>query len=268
MARRSESLIAQIERDALDEQASLAGALRKCVVLGGQSGSEQLRDWATRELNGYYGEDVPLPSYRVIPAPLMIDGVNANVHITGQQIAPSSLPGFAREHLREEVELRDGVGALEALARHGETGERIKLSPPMAADLARLMNHESGNPLQQILSIYWSVAPAALRGVLDQVRTALTQLVAELQANMPRDQEVPSEDAANQAVNVIVTGKRSQVRVNTAQASGQESTASARGDSSDAERESGFWTRARLIGAGVVGVATIVGTVVAVIQLH
>lgn len=46
-------LLDQIETEALDESASLAGALRKCVALGGRTGSEQLRDWATLELEGY-----------------------------------------------------------------------------------------------------------------------------------------------------------------------------------------------------------------------
>jgi hypothetical protein len=50
MGRRDSDLIADIEQDALDEGASIAGALRKCVVLGGKSGSTKLRDWATREL--------------------------------------------------------------------------------------------------------------------------------------------------------------------------------------------------------------------------
>jgi hypothetical protein len=38
--RRDDSLIEEIERDALDESVPLAAALRKCVVLGGKSGSE------------------------------------------------------------------------------------------------------------------------------------------------------------------------------------------------------------------------------------
>lgn len=53
MARREDSLIAEIERDALNERVAVATALRKCIVLGGKSGSEALRDWASRELKGY-----------------------------------------------------------------------------------------------------------------------------------------------------------------------------------------------------------------------
>lgn len=220
MARPDKSLISQIESDALDEGVSVATALRKCIVLGGKSGSEQLRDWATRELQGYHGRD-DLPAYRIIAAPLMVDGIAGNYQVKGQQFPPSGLPEFAREHLSEKVELRDGVGSIEALSQQVD----IKLQPAMASDIARVMNAESDNPYQQIISLYWSVSPTAIRGVLDQIRTALTQLVAELRANMPDDDDVPTAETANQAVSVVVTGERSSVHVTTAQASGPDATA-------------------------------------------
>jgi hypothetical protein len=220
MARHDESLISQIESDALDERVSLATALRKCIVLGRNSGSEQLRDWATRELQGYHGRD-DLPDYRIIGAPLRVDGIAGNYQVRGQPFAPSGLPEFARAHVSEQVELRDGVGSIEALGRQVD----IKLQPAMASDLVRIMNAESDNPYQHIASIYWNVSPTAIQGALDQIRTALAHLVAELRANMPADEDVPSAETANQAVSVVVTGERSSVNVTTAQASGLEATA-------------------------------------------
>lgn len=38
MNRRERTLLAQIEQDVLDDTRPLAGALRKCVVLGGHAG--------------------------------------------------------------------------------------------------------------------------------------------------------------------------------------------------------------------------------------
>ncbi len=214
--------MSQIESNALNEQSSLASALRKCIVLGGKSGSERMRDWATRELQGYSKSD-PLPAYRIIGAPLMVDGVRGNVQIQRQQIPPSSLPEFVRQHISERLELRDGVGSLEALVAQ----EEIRLSPPGASDLAHYLNAQSGNPYQHIISIYWSVASAAIRGVLDHIRTALTQLVAELRANMPETDDLPSAENANQAVTVVVSGERPSVNVTAAQASGRGATAAA-----------------------------------------
>ena len=264
VARRADSLIDQIEHDALNEQASIAGALRKCVVLGGKSGSEQLRDWATRELQGYTGT-AELPPYRLVPAQIQIDGATGNGFVTGQPIAQSSLPDVVRETVREQVELRDGAGAIEALARRAEaTGESVKLSLPMGGDIARIMNANLQG--QQILSIYWALAPAALRGVLEQIRTALTLLVAELRANTPSDDIVPTAAAANQAVQVVVSGKRNTVSLNTAQSVGTGSSATVAMPKAEVER-SPFWTRSRRIGAFIVGAATIVGAAAAVIAI-
>jgi hypothetical protein len=258
----------QIERDALNDEVPLATALRKCVALGGLAGSEQLRDWASRELRGYFDDEegAELPTYRIVSAPLLVDGIVGNYKVTGQQFPPSTLPDFAREHLSNEVKLRDGVGKLEALAREPQ----IKLMPPMGTDLAHVMNAENSGRFQHIESLYWSVAPATMLGVLDQIRTALTQLVAELRAAMASTDEIPSPQVADQAVNVIVSGKRPRVNVIAAQSAGTGSSATvAPAEKAEvADQGSGFWTRWRRIGAFIVGCATVVGVVFAGIQLH
>lgn len=259
VARRDHNLIAEIERDALDESVPVATALRKCLVLGGKSGSEQLRDWATRELQGYPGID-DLPDYRVIVAPLRLDGISGQYQVTGEELPLMALPDFAREHISNEVKLTDGVGMLEDLAQQAQ----IKLAPPRASDLALYMNAQSDNPWRHINSIYWAVSPSAVRGVLDQIRTALTQLVAELRANMPADDDLPSAEAADQAVNVVVTGERSQVSVTTAQATGN---ATATAADVDGEPSAGqFWTTWRKAGAFIVGLATVAAAVVAIVE--
>jgi hypothetical protein len=153
-------LLGEIERDALDDSVPVATALRKCVVLGGRSGSESLRDWATRELEGYHGAEEELPDYRVTRAPLRIDGISGNYKVTRQQFPPSALPDFARERISEELELRDGVGAIEALLGRSD----IKLMPPGASDLVRLMNAENASPYSHIESLYWDVSDAAVHG--------------------------------------------------------------------------------------------------------
>lgn len=258
MLGRDKHLIAEIESDALDENVSVANALRKCIVLGGKSGSEKLRDWATLELKGYYGDE-ELPDYRIVPAPLYVDAVTMTHKITGQQFPPSGLPDFAQEHIKEIVELREGVGGLEAFLKQAE----IKLQPRMSSDLVRLMNSK-GDPSQQIISLYWNVSHAAIAGVLDQIRTSLTQLVGELRATMPGDETIPSAEAADQAVHVIATGERARVHVNAAQAGGAGATATT--STGQAEESPGFWTPARRVGAFVVGLATVVGTVVVLIE--
>ncbi len=204
MASREQNLLSEIERDLLDGK-PLADLLRKCVMLGGKSGSAELRDWASKELRGYEPTDEP-PKYRTIGALLMADAITGNSIVRGQRISPSALPEFARDDIQEELTLRHGVGELEALVDGRKSDEAIRISIPMAADIGGWMDRESGNPWQHINAIYWSIVPPSIHRILDNVRTSLTEIVAELAGTMPRGQDVPTADQAHQAVQVAVHG--------------------------------------------------------------
>ncbi|MEU9255474.1 hypothetical protein AB0D66_26965 [Streptomyces sp. NPDC048270] len=262
MDRRERGLLAEIEQGALDESRPLAHVLRKCVVLGGRSSSAGLREWATRELRGYDGVATQdLPGYRRIPAPIQINALTGPNSIRGQRVSPNELPEFARGEVREEVALRHGIGEIEALVqRCRDEGEHARLGIPGGLELTRLMDSASGNPFQRITDIYWSVSPAALHGLVDQVRTTVVELVAELRAAMPEDQQIPTPDQMDHALHVVVHGDRARINVTAAQSSG--SASSSVGQPQD--NEGPFWTTGRRLGAGIVGLATLIGTVAAV----
>ncbi len=252
VARHEQDLLAQIESGALDSRTPLSDALRKCVALGGQSGSTELLDWANRELTGY-GSQEP-PAYRIVAAQIVLDGTRGNLKITGQGLSPTELPDFTHGHIKEEYELRGGVGEIEAMISHAQNGA-VQLGLPMGQDLARVMNYENKDPYQHIERVYWKVSTVALIGALDQIRTALVRLVAEMRwAGTSAGGDAPTGQAADQAVNVVVHGApRSKITVNTSQASGGSTNSVAQ----PREPESGWWTRGRRIGAAVVGLATI-----------
>ena len=207
MKRRDESLLDQIEAD-ISSDAPLGQVLRKCVLLGGRAGSADLREWASRELKGYDGVDLgTVPTYRKVSAAIQADAVVGNYHVRGQQISPMQLPDFTRGAIDESVTLCAGVGELEALLRTAFDDNGACLSLPFGSDLALFMNHEAGDPYQHIERLYWRVSPVAIQGVLDQIRTSLTELVAELRAGMRADEALPSADLADQALSVAIHGK-------------------------------------------------------------
>lgn len=211
---RESSLIADIEKDALSRDAPVADALRKCVSLAGRAGSDDLLQWATRELRGYGSAD-QLPDYRKLAAPTLLDGVAGNYKITGQQISSSSLPSVARGHISENFELRLPIGQVEALARQAqEKGEAARFLLPGSAELAVLFNHEANQPFQHVQTFYWSVDGSTLTSVVDNVRTTLVQLVAALRHGLGGHEDaLPSSELANQAVSVAVYGEHSQVNI-------------------------------------------------------
>jgi hypothetical protein len=71
MTQRRSGLLAQIEVDVVDDTVPLSSMLQKCIVLGGQAGSQKMRDWARQELNGYADADT-VPDYRHVAAAVMV----------------------------------------------------------------------------------------------------------------------------------------------------------------------------------------------------
>jgi hypothetical protein len=266
MARQPDSLLAQIERDVVDESKPVAAALRKCVILGGHAGSAELRDWATRELHGYRDRADDLPEYREIPAPLQIDGISGNYMVRGQPISALDLPEFARDLITDQMHLTQGIGEIEAWITQAESGDGfVRLSPPGAAELAGLWTHKLGNPYQSVGRVYWCVSAATLRGVVDAVRTALAELLGELRAGTPPGQDLPSAEVAGQALQVVLRGSKHRVTINHAAAA---EGGSATIEPPSPEQDGGFWTASRKIGAAIAGAATVMGAIAAVLALH
>lgn len=261
VAKQPDSLLDQIEAGALGT-APLADLLRKCLMLGGRSGSAAMMDWAGRELNGYDSPE-ELPNYRNVSAPLQMDGSSGMNQFRGMSISVLQLPDFAQASISGQIPLMYSVGEIEALVRvAGNNGDlSVKLSPPMSAELVAYMNGVSQEPHQHIDRIYWSLHPAVLEGVLDRVRTNLVALMAELRLVYPMGDSMPSSEVADQAVSVVVGGSRNRVTVATAGTQGTTSI-----DERPTLDSSPWWRSARGVWAIAVGGATIVATGIAFVQ--
>lgn len=272
MGRTEPDLVREIESAALDPASDLATVLRKCIALGGVTGSESLRAWASLELKGYGTED-DLPAYRTIHAPLYMDAVLGGVRmVTGQTVPPTLIPDFAQEAAGNSVHFPQPIAEISSLIRSAENkGEgSIQLGPPGGAHIVQYINmkmaaddprrHGRLVPNQMIERIYWSVSIAPLQRILDVVRTTLVELMAEMRAGTPPGQRAPSREVAEQAVSVAVNGKRNRVVINQV-APGGEAVASAGGAASlGAEPE----PKGRKVMWWLVGLATIVAAVAAV----
>lgn len=223
MAHKKNGLLAQIETGVTDVAVPLSTLLQKCIVLGGQAGSEKMRDWARRELGGYDGDDI-LPGYRHVTAAVMVVITNESGYnpIT-QRVTDSLFPREIREMIREKLDLEDvpfgsSIGVLEDLA--GTSKEEHRLIPPWSEFVVDTLNQFNKPPNSRAAEIYWSVSGASIRGVLIGIRTALAELVAELIALTPQDQDGPDRQAADQATHFVITGDRTTVHLGSSQLGG------------------------------------------------
>jgi len=256
------SLLTEIERDLLDD-VPVSTVLRKLIILGGYAGAGELREWASRELQGYVGtDDDHMPQYRKVPAIIQIDGIVGGAMFRHQTIGVHDLPEGIRDELSEQAIFRQGVGELEALIITHEDTKTIRLVLPGEQIITRLMDHAAGLTNQRITNAYWAVSTAALTGVLDQVRTRMAQMLGELRAVTPPGAALPSTADANRAISVVIHGKNNHVHVAHAASGGVASADRA------ADQEGRFWTTSRRIGAVVVGLCTIAATYFAWLQLQ
>lgn len=125
------SLLSKINHEAID--GDLSRALRLCLQLGGETGSDKLREWANLELNGYKGQ-TELPDYRIIHAPLQVDAAKIGGTIQGWTISNWQLPEFARDAITDEVLMMQSAPALIEMEKDARKEGVARLSPPGASD--------------------------------------------------------------------------------------------------------------------------------------
>jgi hypothetical protein len=261
---RQRELLDEIERDLLDDTVSTSSVLRKFLILGGKTDSVDLREWARAELRGYE-EGVDLPPYRMIWARMEIRGQNGP-HLFTHEIGPSDLPEEVREHggFTNNMAMRQSLDELEKLVQTVDS--HIRFARGGGTEIVQMMNRDlrKDDPFAAIYSLAWVLPKSSIEGLIAQVRTAATEIVAELLAELPDDETAsPSKAQVDGAVQYIFTGNRGPIHVATSSAaSGSTSIATADATALPAHPEprKTFWQRFRDRGL-VVGVAQIVGAV-------
>lgn len=210
----------QIESEAMD--GDVVKALQLCIKLGGHSGSDSLRDWASLELNGYES-DVDVPAYRRINAPLCYDGSTPSQRARGVQLPISALPEFAQEAASEDPSLRMPISELRDRA---QSTESIKVSPRWGVEVTAYMNQNGYS--NGIYSLYWAASPAVLNSIVVRVRTDLIRLVNEIRPGLEDGQDLPSSDTASQAVNMVINGDNNRLALKGIEQTALSSTAEKR----------------------------------------
>lgn len=191
----TDTLLDSLRTQALDESEPLAGLLRKCLMLGAETGSESLRQWARYELNGY-DEDAEIPTYRQLPLPPLSADTISGVHLARNiQYNPLQLPNEARECFDKDLLLRQPLEELEELASQNH----IYLSNANTACAQALWNAELDSYFQQVIRLSFILSGSCLTGILGQIRTQLVDVIADLTADTPLT-ELPSKQKVDAAV--------------------------------------------------------------------
>lgn len=190
----TETLLRSLRERLLDESEPLAGLLRKCLMLGAETGSSSLRDWARYELNGYEAR-VDVPSYRHISVPIIkMNSISGYMVVTGQTINRFNLPTETIDLVPQVLHLREPIEELETLAR-----STTLAFTHSALAYAQAVWNEQLDEFQQITNLHYEIPAAVVTGVLGKIRTQLVDLVADLTADTPLA-ELPGKEQVDAAV--------------------------------------------------------------------
>lgn len=188
------SLLQSLREQILDESEPLAGLLRKCLLLGAETGSDSLRRWARYELNGY-DDDVDVPDYRRIPTPpIKVDSLSGNTWTKGQMFHRLQLPIEAHEAVSEWIYFRQPVEELQTLA----LSESLSFKTT-GLTYAQTIWNDKLDTFQQIVGMSFVLSNSRVAGILGQVRTQLVDIVADLTADTPLN-ELPKKDQVDAAL--------------------------------------------------------------------
>lgn len=191
----AESLLLSLRNSALDESEPLAGLLRKCLMLGAETGSDSLRRWARSELFGYK-RDADVPEYRKlrnIPVELVV--TNGFFITSGQRVSWFELPEKVKDFLSPDVHFTQSIEALEQMLND----DSVVIGHP-GLDLAgTIMNRESSAQSADILSMSYRMSSAEVAGIVGRIRSTLVDIVADLTAHRPLE-TLPKKEQVDAAM--------------------------------------------------------------------
>ena len=186
------SLVAQLQREAVDSSVPISDILRKAKILASLLNNEELRRWIDAELKGYNNTD-DLPDYR------KLDSVNLGTFAgsfgkmaKNVPIPVTYLPDGIREFAKDPIEIMQGIREVEASAAQAAENDHFRVPwPPEAVILAR--KHVPTSDGSVLVDAWKPFSKSQFDGILDQARNRFLDFLLELQQIDPEVLE--SEDA-------------------------------------------------------------------------
>ena len=161
-----DSIVMELQRDTLDRGVLVSDLLRKALLVATKLGVRDLEEWIGHELNGY-SEEVDVPEYRRFRGQLKA----FNPHQGGW------IPLLTTDAEALEALSIRSCGQRAAELEHILRGESKSLSTPLPPEIQVTLQQSMNYPAQ----VQLFVSPAAVAGVLDEVRNVILKWAMKLE---------------------------------------------------------------------------------------
>jgi hypothetical protein len=188
------TFLADLIDDTAASTVSIAELLRRVRVLASRAKAPEVALWAKNEAEGYDDLD-DLPLYRgPLPTQVFVNFTGPyGSYVPRVPIAVEHIPRDMREGAAKHFEnyILQGVGEIEAQLTALTESDEKELAGPWNASYVALINHKISQgeiqwkPMHQVETIYRTVTPFALAGVLEAVRSRLLDFLLALEDAKP-----------------------------------------------------------------------------------
>lgn len=190
-------ILEDLRNQVANEDEPLAELLRKFLLLGAETGSESLKNWARGELSGYANRK-DIPEYRFITLPSIIMTYRLGLDLVhNRRFSHYTLSREATRLMPEKMSITHGIEELEVLAK----SHTVSLIDSSIIYAGHVITRE--NEFFEIMDIHWEVSGSTLLGMVGKVRTQMVEIIAELTSALPLD-ELPSKSSVDNAVNQYI----------------------------------------------------------------
>lgn len=202
------TLLQQIQNEAVDTNADVAGLLRRCRILAQRLGVIDFKNWVIWELEGYPSIEA-LPEYRVLHTPLILGHFHGHFgrRLENAQIPLTRIPERFRKALTT-LPFQQGVGSISEMLR----GKQTHLNVPWPADVLPYIGQGDIYDGLFLVQAIRSIGFANIRDILDQVQNRVLNFVLELESRNPeagepimKSKQIPTDQVRN-IFNTVIKG--------------------------------------------------------------
>ncbi len=160
------------------------------MLLAAALKTDELKEWASRELNGYPKDNFEVvPTYRRLYAPARGNFTDGYTFWNCLTIAPGTLPDKS-ERFAEMVFLSQPIAELEGLVAGAPSSG--SLTSPWPGTLIEIMRDKVFDNLR-LVEAWQEITKHQIAGVLDTVRSRGLEFTIELGKELPESGDVPAE---------------------------------------------------------------------------